>query len=78
MRWPAAAFTTDGGGVTALDCGSPNGQQWQHNGWRDGGAITMGDETAVARDNCHQCRIGAMGVWYLRCVFFSAKIAATW
>ncbi len=34
----------DGGGVIAMDGGSNNGQQRQHNGRQDGGAITMGNE----------------------------------
>ncbi len=66
----AAVITMEGGGKIAMDGGSGNGQQWQCNGRRDGGAIAMGDEMAAAQDNCCQCRSSAMGVWYFRLVFF--------
>ncbi len=46
-RWIAAAITTDGGGVTAMDGSSGNGQQWQCNRRQDNGVIAMDDETAT-------------------------------
>ncbi len=38
----------DGGGVIPMDGGSGDGQHWQRNGRRDGGAIAMGNKTAAA------------------------------
>jgi hypothetical protein len=62
----AAAITMDSSAKIVMDGGSSNGQQ-RHNGWRDSGAIAMGDGMAVAQltakwavdDHC-QCRSGAM------------------
>jgi hypothetical protein len=60
----------DSSGMIKMAGGSSNGQQPQHNGRQDGGAIMMGDETAAAQGDCRKCRSGAMGVWYLRLVVF--------
>ncbi len=69
-RWNAAAITMDGGGMSAMDGSSSDGQQQQHYGWQDSRAIAMGNEMAAVQDNCCQCRNSAMGVWYFRLVFF--------
>ncbi len=47
-RWTAVAITMDGGGMIVMDGGSGNGQCWR-NRPQDGGVITMGNGTAVAR-----------------------------
>ncbi len=58
----------DGGGEIAMDGGSGDGQQWWHNGQRDGEAIAMGNGMAVAQwmaqwvtDDCPQYRNGIIG-----------------
>jgi hypothetical protein len=74
--WTVAAIRMDGGGVIAMDGDSGDGQQCQGNGWKNGEAIAMGYETVVARDHLHQCKSGAMGVWYFRHVFSFAVFTA--
>jgi hypothetical protein len=66
----------DGGSMIAMDGSSGDGQQRQHNGWQDGGVITMGNEMLAVQDDCRRCRSGAKGVWYFRLVFVFAKFTA--